>query len=346
MIDYRGKLPFVKLSGDPAEIGLQHGRLLAERVHKCWDYYANSLFGEHDLDLAHWGEQYLEAVHAFRRAYAEEMTAIAAGAGLAPWQIGVINARSEIYHRILSENLAPECTALFFREPRILGQNWDWMAECEDFMTVLEVTRPDGHRFLTLTEAGIIGKIGMSDKGIGACLNILSGHVHQLGVPVHVFLRFLLDADDLPAAVETIRQAPSGSYSNIFAADGAGRIANIEFAGPKLAVLDFSDRFPLHTNHYLSEDRDDKSHPIYLSSATRYARALELAQSAKDQSAENMKRLLLDDKNDENALCADYAAYYNFRIGTVSTVIMDLPQRRMQVAEGHPKRSPFHEFRL
>ncbi len=344
MIQWRGKLPFVHLEGTPEEIGFQHGRALADRVKKCYEYYTNSLFGDHSLDLRAYGLEYLEAIRRFRPAYAEEIEGLAEGAGMRSWQIAVINARTEIYHRILSENLANECTALFFREARIVGQNWDWMAECEDFMAVVRIARPDGRRILMFTEAGIIGKIGFNDRGLAVCLNILSGTDHKIGAPVHILLRAMLDADSLRAAWDIINKAPSCSFSNIFAVDANGETLNVELAGPKLALVSFENRFPLHTNHYLSEDRDDKSHPIYLSSSARYARALELAKSTRAQTVESMRRLLGDTANGDNAICTDYAAYFNFRIGTVSAIIINLKEEAMWVAEGNPLRNGFQQF--
>ena len=48
----------------------------------------------------------------------------------------------------------------------------------------------------TLTEAGILGKIGLNDAGLGVCLNLLSTTADggRDGTPIHVLLRQMLQS--------------------------------------------------------------------------------------------------------------------------------------------------------
>ena len=84
-------------------------------------------------------------------------------------------------------------------------QTWDWHNELAEGWMVWTIEHPDGRRVETLTEAGIVGKIGMNDRGVAVLLNIL-GHRDDgppVGVPVHVLCRSVLDqADGAVAALE------------------------------------------------------------------------------------------------------------------------------------------------
>ncbi len=78
---------------------------------------------------------------------------------------------------------------------------------------MLRIEHPDGQVVRTLTEYGIVGKLGVSRRGLGLLLNILhhEGDGRGIGVPVHVVARRVLDeARDLDAgpAARWPRPAP------------------------------------------------------------------------------------------------------------------------------------------
>ena len=101
-------------------------------------------------------------VQAYSPTLAEEIRGIASGAGLPASHLFAVNARSE-----LVPFAASECTALSFPEAGLLGQTWDWCEQLESLVTVLHITREDQHSILTVTEPGIVGKIGLSDASPG-----------------------------------------------------------------------------------------------------------------------------------------------------------------------------------
>ena len=77
-----------------------------------------------------------------------------------------------------------ECTTLAFKNQRILGQNWDWESDIEELAVILDIETEDGHRILTMTEPGMIGKIGMNNHGVGVGLNFMTIDNYQpYGVP-------------------------------------------------------------------------------------------------------------------------------------------------------------------
>jgi isopenicillin-N N-acyltransferase-like protein len=180
--------PQITLSGDPGERGLEHGRLLAGEIQQTVELYLR-YFATPEAEIVSMAEEYSRAVREYNVDYATEIEAIAEAADLPPWKIYALNARTEIINR-----KAPECTALYFARNRILGQNWDWLAELEPLCVIATIVRPDGHWIVTLIEPGMLAKIGMNSCGLGVCLNILLQPHGSTGVPVHVVLRAVLDS--------------------------------------------------------------------------------------------------------------------------------------------------------
>lgn len=341
-------MEFVTLSGTPEGIGLEHGRSLKDKIEATWEFYSQILFGNAMALLEEYGNRYLEAIRRFSADYATEIEAVADGADMPPWQISVLNARTEIFHIMMEQTAAAECTAIYFPGSRILGQNWDWMEQLKDLFVVMQIERDDGHRILQITEPGIIGKIGFSSNGIGACLNIISGGASDVAVPVHILLRYILDADSLDDVVTTFQNVPQGTCSNILAADDRGRCANMEFSGTELEIVDFGEQIPMHTNHYLShlkEGRDNSRDLFYENSMGRYVRAKELLEGLDgSESIRDFKKILKDTRNKKDPICLNFKDLFGFMVGTVSSVIMDLPQRQLHVSCGPPNKNPYQVF--
>ncbi|MDJ0842430.1 MAG: C45 family autoproteolytic acyltransferase/hydrolase [Acidobacteriota bacterium] len=337
------KLPLIKLSGSPREIGLKHGTLLRDRIRATFNFYTETLNPNSSFDFESHGNAYLEAIREDTPAYAEEIEAIAEGAGMAPWQITVINARTEIFLRLNSEFFAGECTALFFKDVGLLGQTWDWMDRLEDLMVLLDVTRQDGHRFLTMVEPGMIGKIGLNSAGLGVALNILPGEPGKIAVPVHVMLRKVLDASSLDEVRMTLSQTTFAScFSNFMIGNELGEWCNLELDDKEIINVFFRG-CPLHTNHYLGREINENIAQIP-DSPERLKRAGELLKEVPVQSLDAMKRILDDRQGENNAINKRFFSVGPALVGTLCTIIMDLPNRTMHITKGNPRHNGFATY--
>jgi len=340
------KLPFIKVKGSAEEIGYAHGKNLAVRVRDCFDFYTKSLFQKPNFDFEHHGKTFLDIVDRYAPEYAVEIEALAKGAGMKSWQISVLNARTEIFLQANAELIACECTALYFKEHSLLGQNWDWMRPCEDLVVVMEMEREDGHRILQLTEPGIIGKIGLNSAGFGVCLNILIGNKAFFSMPIHIMLRMVLDAPSPEAAIKRLEKIPMGTYSHMLIGDDKGGSWSLEVAGDELRKVDYFGMTPIHTNHYLSEKRDDQRNDIIQDSQTRMKRARALSKTVKDRSFTGMKEILFNNADGDKAICKDWLPIWHLEHGTVCSLIMDLPQKTLHITKGNPHHSPFIDYDL
>ena len=72
-----------------------------------------------------------------------------------------------------SSGAAPTSARVGRRAAALLAQNWDWHPDLSA-STVIWIVEHDDSWFATLTEAGILAKIGLNDAGLGVCLNILA----------------------------------------------------------------------------------------------------------------------------------------------------------------------------
>ncbi|MBK8740163.1 MAG: hypothetical protein IPM02_11800 [Betaproteobacteria bacterium] len=92
----------------------------------------------------------------------------------------------------------PPCTGGQRDSKTWLAQNWDWIGAQLPAVVLLRVTGEDGRYLLTLTEAGMLAKIGMNERGLGVCLNISARSTTDWRPACRcVLLRLLLGCDDV-----------------------------------------------------------------------------------------------------------------------------------------------------
>ncbi|MHA2183730.1 MAG: C45 family autoproteolytic acyltransferase/hydrolase, partial [Promethearchaeota archaeon] len=169
------KFPILDVTGSSEEIGTQHGKLLKNRINQAIEFYTD-VSKNLDEDGRESNRKYIlnsaknfkNKIRAYNSDYSIEIESIAEAADVDPLWIYAINSRSEIMSNM--DDGSTECTALYFNNPPVLGQNWDWAADFEDLALIMRLTKPDGHKILQVTEPGMLGKIGFNNSGIGVCL--------------------------------------------------------------------------------------------------------------------------------------------------------------------------------
>jgi isopenicillin-N N-acyltransferase-like protein len=326
---------------------LQHGQRLRERISRTANFYNDVLFrGQFDL-IEEQGNLYLSQIDQFNQGFGDEIRGIAEGSGQPVWQIAALNARTEIYQKV-NASPANECTASFFPGTRLLGQNWDWMEPLENLIVVMQITRPDGHKILQMTEPGILAKVGFNSKGLGVCLNILTGGANPPRVPVHILLRSALESDSLEQFRATLDGTPMGTYSNILAADHKGNCLDVEICGDHIRYVDYHDEPIVHTNHFLSsysECTNEATDESLASSRQRYARGNELYRTV-GSDLDRFKLMLADEENAPNEICRAYRLVEGNILGTVTSIIMDLQNQALHITAGKCSENPWQRVTL
>ena len=328
---------YLELTGDAHQRGRAHGGELRQQVTACVDFY-RSLIGLGEAELAQRAGVFERLISAYAPQQALEIRGIAAGSGLPAAHIFAINARSEL----VPFNTA-ECTVLCAPQAALLGQTWDWCRQLEELVTLLSITHDNGHRLLTVTEPGIIGKIGLSKAGTGVCLNFLSVPRSEDGIPIHTLLREVLDADSMATARQRLQQAGTGHAGNILLAGASGEAVNFEFAGDQVDERPIDYCFG-HTNHCLF--RQISAGEMEANSRGRLQRAGELLDKRPEPSLEDFKDILSDRLNPEAPIWASYQPLYGLELGTLCTVLMDLARGEMHLRMGSDDAAEFQIYSL
>jgi len=245
--------------------------------------------------------------------------------------------------------------------------------------------RGDTPRILTMTEPGILAKVGFNDQGVGVCLNFLAGPppaAVPTGLPVHCLLRLALSCGTLRGSEELLKASPRHCACHILLADALGQFRMLEFFGTSLecAAADplahnhgaGAEEAPIegaewqilpptvvaHTNHYL--------HPGFAASSKDLAHTRERLQRVGEivdefEAAEEdrgavgseqqlglAKRILGDRHGYPRSILFDKADGMSAQgtIATVCTVLMELRSLRMHVTHGSAMAQQFFQVTL
>jgi isopenicillin-N N-acyltransferase-like protein len=340
--------------GTARERGIGFGEAQRAAVERTLVAYERLFREAGGLDCAavrSFGERVGERLGAEHPEAHEEIAAIARGACVDEPLLMAVNARTEL----LAGAEPPECSAIGVLPERcggrtLLAQNWDWHPDLRESVVLWTIVEPDGRWLVTMTEAGILAKIGLNSRGLGLCVNILncSADGGPGGIPVHVLMRLLLQRCDAVAAAGALLEASEGSGSSCFNVGSPGALACYEVSPAGVARIEPEDGVLLHTNHFL-EPPGDAEEVHRLDSPSTRVRLEELdrrVRSAPGQlDAAAVKDALRSHDAGPNGVCChdpDNERYAD-RTETLVSVCLDLEQLRFEISEGAPCGAPYRE---
>jgi isopenicillin-N N-acyltransferase-like protein len=333
---------------DPRERGRAAGAALAARAALCLDAYL-PLFAElgHPRDeVRRFGALVLERTARWHAPLAEELEAFALGAQLELELVAALNGRTELL-------ALAECTTVGRTggpDGPWLAQNWDWYADAPERCLVWSAA-VEGARFATMTEAGILAKVGVSNRGIAVALNILyhaSDGRGELGVPVHLVLRRLLgEAGSVEDAWGLLRETPFSASSCITVLDADGGGAHFELSPAGVARVEPRDGLLAHSNHFLDAmlaEREADQPPDWMpGSRSRLDAAV---RAAPGELGEGLA-LLAGHESEPQAICRhdEPSGEPNTPlVGTVVSVAMRPGEPELRVAAGQPCQYAFLDY--
>lgn len=361
--------PLIELSGSAYERGQQHGVAAKSQVQRSIASYSRlfAYCGISWADAQQMGSAYRDLIGDLDTDLLTEIEGIAHGSGRHINEILALNARTELLppsypgephpsrNKILAvngqDNLPDwgECTSLAVKPLQsetgttLLAQNWDWLGAQRGALVLLRVRLASGAAYLTLTEAGMLAKIGLNSHGFGVCLNILrsTDDGANPGLPVHVLLRKLLECSSVAEAISLAGRQTFGASSSVMCADVTGQTAALEFSPRGLEVIPGAQAVLCHTNHFLAPtaSKHQASLAPSLSTVPRLERVTVLTDRAPGKiSVIDLQRMLRDETDGYLSICrrADPALDVDARIETVASVIMDMGQRVMYIAPDVP----------
>lgn len=385
-------LPFPELTlrGSAGQIGLKHGRTFAKQVQHNVGFYLRwfeqviKLPRARALSVA---AGFAEPMRKHTPALLEEIDGIAKGAKVKREAVLALNARTDMLvvgrskrarggkrasiesplwpdlqpdlHGDQGELARPGCTALALqggtrKRPLLaLGQNWDWRKELTGNIVLLRVRRKGAPQLVTFTEAGMVGKIGYNERGLGVCLNFL-GHKSEdpngpHGVPVHVLLRAVMECSSLERAIKQVSGVPRCASANFLMAQhdarrgGKPRAVDLEWTPKATAQLPMKSERLVHTNHFRDPAlRKGCDSGFGKSTMNRFkvasARAQSLAARLPDPAA-RMQKIFADREGAPYSVSKTSAKGSSSQ--TLASVVMDLTRNRLYLCAGQPHTGRF-----
>lgn len=363
--------------------GLAYGRAAAAQTAHSVATYAR-LFASCGIawsEAARRSRTYLPIIEALDASLLDELHGIAEGSGQPIEAILALNCRTEILpasylddaaaHELAASAAAAlaanrsaglqdwsECTAMCVApeasadDAAWFAQNWDWIGRQRDALVILKTVDAAGRRITTLTEAGMLAKIGLNDAGFALGLNIvrsLRDGVHP-GIPVHVLLRHLLSCESVAVARERLQAIAAcgfGSSSNIPCADALGEVTCFEVAPAGWAELKPVNGTVVHTNHFLCEALLPQQAPVgaAVSSAPRLDTAARHAARPRLGLPE-LQAFLRDESDGYLSICRspNPAWPLESRMESVAGIIIRPRSRQIWIAPDVPSRVAFSEL--
>jgi isopenicillin-N N-acyltransferase-like protein len=358
----------IVVRGDAQTRGHQYGEQAIDQIKYSVDAY-RQMFEVCDIDWDAAKERALDFVEPIQDRFShlfDEIRGVSRGSGVDYESLLALNCRTEILPpdylvRVtqLSAEALPnnghltECTSLAFardNKPVWLAQNWDWVGSQREALVMLESHPDDGPAHITITEAGMLAKIGFNEKGFGVTLNILrsTNDGQRSGMPTHLFLRALLDCKDTAQGCALAESLDYPASSNIMVADPGGAIASIEISPSGARFVPSENNQLCHTNHYLHADLSDNDAGLRgnLSTESRLQKAHEKIDGIEDLNG--ITELLSDTSDDYQSVCRfpDPALPQAAQVESVLGVAMDLTNRAMWVTGAQPSDSAFEKFTI
>ena len=283
--------PVLDLTGSAFTRGKMMGELARSQVAGSVRCYA-ALFAACGIDwqtAQHRAAEFHDIVAGCGGGIMEEIEGIALGSGFSVNEILALNCRTEILppsflgmetvnsDAARSKNAAlglfdlGECTSLAVTGKRCadghtrVAQNWDWIGYQRKNVLALRVHRDEPlPSFLTLTEAGIVAKIGVNEAGVAVGLNILraTNDRQQLGIPVHIFQRMALDCSDAKSVVRLAQSLVFSASSNAILGDASGYVCSLEYSPSGAAPVHADDGVVAHTNHFCDVTLSQSQAPL------------------------------------------------------------------------------------
>jgi isopenicillin-N N-acyltransferase-like protein len=158
-----------------------------------------------------------------------------------------------------------ECSTVVSTAPGrapLAAQTWDWYPAMRDNWMVWTFETEAGRRITTLTEYGVLAKIGVNDAGLGVMLNMLhhdaddqTGHDPRVGFPVHVMLRTLLEqCSSVAEARDLVTAEPFSASSALPVVDRDGDAVSFEVFPAGVGEVKPEAGLLVRTNHFVSAE--------------------------------------------------------------------------------------------
>ena len=210
----------------------------------------------------------------------------------------------------------------------------------------LTIAQPSKPTIKMITEAGLIGKIGLNSAGVGVCLNAIKAKGMDPGrIPCHLGLRMVLESSSRAEAVERLAAHGVASSCHMLVADATGGVG-LEWSSRDLRKIGWNaSKQVFHTNHYLATHDEGVVDTVWLKdSLIRVVRVEELCDRlGESPSHSEIEDIFKDEKGLPTSICRNERD--GSATGTLFNIVMYLERKRATVTVGRPV-DPEEQFEL
>lgn len=221
-----------------------------------------------------------------------------------------------------------------------------WEYRQQNNLVALHITQPGKPSLSTITEGGIVGKIGLNSAGVGVCLNAIRARgINYNRLPTHIALRSVLEYSTKAEAVSALESAGGGTSSHILVGDRTGGVG-LEFSHVDLQKLEMDNGKVVHSNHFVAPHYTPEGiqirESVFLNdSKFRIDRiaALIAEEETNHQgpTIASVEKLLDDEENLPAAI--NRAVQPGNEVATLFSIVMDLVAKKATVRMGRPTES-------
>lgn len=358
------RFPVISVKGKPFDCGRQYGSQAREQIRRNVDLYFDlwgALWGAKRPEVLKQCTGLVPVIGEYDADILEELEGVARGADLSLEEVVALNARYEL---VFALSLAPQrgsggCTSVAALPQvtkdghTILGQNWDWMSRLQGPNIILEVEQKAKPNLVTQTEAGIIAHKGMNSAGVGVCLNALVSNQDRFEptTPFLIMARGILNADSFSQALKAVLGARVTVSFNFLIAHRDGETIDLEVTPEDVGFLYADGGVLTHSNHFLAftnrKDLIDIFKPAIPDTLFRTHRARQLLELDKGHiDVGSFQRVFRDHFSYPNSICRHVDARDEGlkQLATLFSVIMDLEERALYIAEGPPCQNEYYKL--
>lgn len=349
-------IPIILTGGSPRERGREHGELAQDQVGLSVERYMERFAhfaGLSPEDARERAGGFAPVIRDYDPDLLEEIEGVAEGAGFSTEELLAVNCRSEIMFstplpECTSFGLAPEATA---NGHTYVGQNWDWAPDIKETLILLVIEQDPKPTVVLLDEAGMIGRMGLNNAGIGLATNTLISEQYQLGVPYNMLLRGILNQRHMADAIGALVRPTRALSANYMIGDAGGQVIDIEASPVHIDYLAPERGVLTHGNHFEGARLQgrDLSLERFPDSLYRGCRLRDsLADRAGDITVDDIKDALRDKYGQPHAIArdADPTQGRFEQLETVASIIMDVTEGRFLLSRGAPDQNDYVVFDL
>jgi isopenicillin-N N-acyltransferase like protein len=209
-------------------------------------------------------------------------------------------------------------------------------------LVVLDITHLDGNRVVTITEAGIVGKVGFNGDCVGVTLNAIKTKGIPLDysmLPIHIALRYIvMESPSAAEAINRLMRIGVASTAHFLIADAISAYGvEVSPLGNGIIPTD-AEGYILHTNHWISTPELVEPVDWLVDTSSRLKRLETLKSSVK--SSDDIWEILADEEGFPGSICRGVAVGRgrDNDLETLFGVVMDLEFGMAEMVHGRPTR--------